>query len=107
MFMVSKDDNLLLQMGSLFNSIILSSGLSDELKQSVPELFGEYQPPPEEEERKDEDFPQGMKFVKNKTDMLNVYFDILITDMPFRNFTLRFYTRMLLENEPNFRLSAT
>ena len=47
-----------------------------------------------------------MKIVKNKTDLLNVFFDILITDMPFRNFTLRFYTRMLLELEPNFRLSA-
>ena len=32
MFMISKDDNLLLQMGSLFNSIILSNALSDELK---------------------------------------------------------------------------
>ena len=49
MFMGSKDDNLLLQMGSLFNSVIGTTCISTNLKQRVPELFGQYQPPPTNE----------------------------------------------------------
>ena len=107
MFMVSKDDNLLLQMGSLFNSIIHSDILQDDLKAKVPELFGQYQPadPKEEVKANDPLIPQGMKMITNKTDLMNGIFDILVTDMPFRNFTLRFYTKMLLEMEPGFKLN--
>ena len=50
----------------------------------------------------EDEMPQGMKMINNKTDLLNVFFDTLVTDMPFRNFTLRFYAKMLLEMEPNF-----
>ena len=49
MFMGSKDDNLLLQMGSLFNSVIGTTCISSNLKHKVPELFGQYQPPPTNE----------------------------------------------------------
>ena len=49
MLMACKDDNLLLQMGSLFNSLIASKGVSDNLKQKMPELFGEYKPPTQQE----------------------------------------------------------
>ena len=49
--------------------------------------------------------PHGMKMIESKTDLMNVFFDILVTDMPFRNFTLRFYSKMLLEMEPQFKLN--
>ena len=49
MLMQCKDDNLLLQMGSLFNSMITSQAVSDSLKQKMPELFGEYKPPSQQE----------------------------------------------------------
>ena len=42
MLLSCKDDNLLLQMGSLFNSMIGSKAVSDGLKEKMPELFGEY-----------------------------------------------------------------
>ena len=65
-------------------------------------MFGQYQPPPTDELDKGEEMPHGMKMIESKTDLMNVFFDILVTDMPFRNFTLRFYSRMLLEMEPQF-----
>ena len=37
--------------------------------------------------------PRGM--ISTKSDLLNIYFDVLTTDMPWRNFTLRLYARML------------
>ena len=49
MLMQCKDDNLLLQMGSLFNSMITSKAVSDSLKQKMPELFAEYKPPSQQE----------------------------------------------------------
>ena len=39
MLMMSKDDNLLLQMGGLISSLIDAQFLTDELKSQVPELF--------------------------------------------------------------------
>ena len=105
MFMASKDDNLLLQMGSLFNSVIGAKCLATNLKQSVPELFGQYQPPTDELDKGEDEMPHGMKMIESKTDLMNVFFDILVTDMPFRNFTLRFYSKMLLEMEPQFKLN--
>ena len=63
MFMASKDDNLLLQMGSLFNSIIATNCLSENLRQSVPELFGQYQPPTAEDGKADDEVPQGMRLI--------------------------------------------
>ena len=33
--------------------------------------------------------------IETKSDLLNLFLDVLTTDMPFRNFTLRLYTRML------------
>jgi len=48
----------------------------------------------------------GMRQIKDQRDLLSLYFEVLTTDMPFRNFTLRLYTRMLqvednLANEHN------
>jgi len=37
--MMSKDDNLLLQMGGLISSLIDARFLNDDLKAKVPELF--------------------------------------------------------------------
>ena len=39
MLMMSKDDNLLLQMGGLISALIDARFLTDELKEQVPELF--------------------------------------------------------------------
>ena len=46
--------------------------------------------------------------IETKSDLLNLFLDVLTTDMPFRNFTLRLYTRMLkMEDNPaaNLRLN--
>ena len=48
--------------------------------------------------------------IETKSDLLNLFLDVLSTDMPFRNFTLRLYTRMLkMEDNPaaNLRLNET
>ena len=47
----------------------------------------------------------GMRMITDKSIMLSSFFDLLITDMPFRNFTLRFYARMLFDLAPNFTLT--
>lgn len=39
MLMMSKDDNLLLQMGGLISVLLEARFLTDELKAQVPELF--------------------------------------------------------------------
>ena len=39
MLMMSKDDNLLLQMGGFISSVIDARFLTEELKSQVPELF--------------------------------------------------------------------
>ena len=46
--------------------------------------------------------------IETKSDLLNLFVDVLTTDMPFRNFTLRLYTRMLkLEDNPTAKLRLT
>ena len=96
MLLMAKDDNLLLQMGGLISSLLDKKFLTEELKAKVPELF--YQVPEEELAGAESAAPmRGL--IATKTDLLNQYFDVLTCDMPFRNFTLRLYARMLLLND--------
>ena len=37
--------------------------------------------------------------ITNKSDLLKLYFDVVTTEMPFRNITLRLFTRMLQIND--------
>ena len=46
--------------------------------------------------------------IETKSDLLNLFLDVLTTDMPFRNFTLRLYSRMLkIEDNPAANLRLT
>lgn len=36
----------------------------------------------------------GMRQITTKSDLINLYFEVLTADMPFRNLTLRLYARM-------------
>ena len=75
-FLMCKDDNLLMQMGGLITVLSDAQFLTPELKASVPELFNS----------------------QEASQTMGHYFSVLTSEMPFRNFTLRLYARLLLKN---------
>ena len=90
-------------MGGLIQVLTGARFLTDELKGEVPELFTFMA---SQESQMKQSPMRGM--IETKSDLLNLFLDVLTTDMPFRNFTLRLYTRMLkMEDNPaaNLRLN--
>jgi len=91
MLMMSKDDNLMLQMGGLISVLVDCRFFTPDLKEQVPELFTLAS----QAQKQIAEPYMGMRQIKSKSDLLSLYFEVLTTDMPFRNLTLRLYTRML------------
>ena len=85
MMMVCKDDKLLLQMGGLIQVIMHNCGdyLSPEVKDGVPELFGNYVSPEQiqlsEEEMMMRSMGMGMNMIKTKNDLMNNFFDVIVS----------------------------
>ena len=96
--MMSKDDNLLLQMGGLISSLIDARFLTPELKAQVPELFtlmASDGGPSTKRLPVRQNGGGGAGGITNKSELLSLFFEVITAEMPFRNFTLRLYTRML------------
>lgn len=90
--MMSKDDNLLLQMGGLTQALLDSDFLTEEMKEHVPELFKRV----ERDREEAPDCMPMMKMLRTKTDLMDIFFDVLMANVPMRNFTARLFTRLLL-----------
>ena len=71
--------------------------LSPDQMLEVPELF-KVTGQSDEEEKIDEELmmAKAMGGIKTKSDLLNHYFEVIVSQTPFRNFTLRFFARLLL-----------
>ena len=78
-------------MRGLISVLVDCRFLTPSLKEQVPELFLLAS----QDQTTRVESPIGMRQIKDKSDLLSLYFEVLTTDMPFRNFTLRLYTRML------------
>ena len=98
MLMMTKDDNLLLQMGGLISSLIDARFLTQELKEQVPELFTLMAS--QQTSANIQSLPlRQNNMINNKSELLQLYFEVITAEMDFRNFTLRLYTRMLQIND--------
>ena len=102
MLMMSKDDNLLLQMGGLISSLIDARFLTPELKAQVPELFTLMASDGTSTQKlpvRQNGGAMTTGGITNKSELLSLFFEVITAEMPFRNFTLRLYTRMLQVND--------
>ena len=93
MFLQSKDDNLLLQIGGLLLAII-SSELDQETQEKLVVL---YSGPPTESK---------LTRIKNRDELLSACAEILMMSPFFRNFTVRLYQKILNSLDPKYRLSS-
>lgn len=101
MFLMSKDDNLLLLTGGLLFTIFNNGHcLTEDDRRLAPELFSTADQ--SEEEHKDAN-PYLM--MATADGVLNSCIEVFNTDMPLRNFTLRLFTRMLLRLRPELVLT--
>ena len=105
MFLMSKDDSLLLLTGGLIYSILGAKDfVSQQAKEEVKELFGEYEG--DEESKEDEAMLMNPMLAMSTPDgILSSFLEVLNTDMPLRNFTNRLFARLLFWRRPD--LDAT
>ena len=86
-FLMCKDDSLLMQMAGLLTVLTDASFITPELKVQVPELF------PNSSSGM---ASQVMQPIQAITSLESSFISILTSEMPFRNFTLRLVSRILL-----------
>ena len=69
-----------------------------ELKEQVPELFTLMAS--QQTSANIQSLPlRQNNMINNKSELLQLYFEVITAEMDFRNFTLRLYTRMLQIND--------
>lgn len=94
MFLMSKDDSLLLQMGALILSVLkIADILEPGTKSMLPELFSEEQ-----------EGPEGYG-INSKSDLLNACVDVLCMVPPFRTYTTHVYSEIIRLIKTEFALS--
>ena len=85
--LMCKDDSLLMQMAGLLTVLTDASFITPELKVQVPELFPNSSSGMASQER-----PPSQA----ATSLESSFISTLTSEMPFRNFTLRLFSRLLL-----------
>lgn len=96
MFLQSKHDNLLLQLGGLVHAILLCEP-DEQIKQRLLPLFGTQETASL--------LPPTHCRIKCKDDLLESCFEVLTMVPPFRIFTNRLFARIIRTLDPAFELS--
>lgn len=97
MFLNTKDDNLLLQIGALIHAI-LQQDPPQEIKDKLPIIYGGQQ-------IEEHDGKPSMCRIKNQADLIDSFVDVLSMNPPHRNYTSRLFCRLTKILKPDFDLS--
>lgn len=94
MYLQSKDDNLLLQLGGLIHTIIVCDP-REEIKSQLAVIFGG---------QSIED-PKHFGKVKTQADLIDCCVEAMFMVPPYRNFTIKVFLRTLRCLRPDFQLT--